>query len=66
MSELTLQDKKDIEDVLRLRANEIASFRTDYCSNPHHLSSVELALTKEMLRLRELAAKINPFIDDDA
>lgn len=66
MSELTLQDKKDIEDVLRLRANEIASFRTDYCSNPHHFGSVELALTREILRLRTLAEKINPLIDDDA
>ena len=65
MCELTTQDKKDIEDILRRRANEIASFRSDYCSNPSHLGSVELALTKEILRLRELAAKINPFIDNE-
>ncbi len=68
MCELTTQDKKDIEDILRRRANEISSFRTDYCSNTNHLGSVELALSREIFRLRDLAERINPLVDieDDA
>ena len=68
MSELTQQNKKDVEDILRHRANEIASFRSDYCSNPNHLGSVELALSREIFRLRDLAERINPLVDieDDA
>ena len=62
---LTNQDVEDIEDILRRRANEIASFKTNYCDNPHHLGSVELALTREVARLRALAEKINPLIDVD-
>ena len=68
MCELTTQDKKDIEDILRHRANEIASFRSYYCSNPSHLGSVEIALSREIFRLRDLAERINPLVDieDDA
>lgn len=65
MSELTQQDKKDIEEILRRRANEIASFKTDYCSNPSHFGSVELALSREIERLRGLSAKINPLVDEE-
>lgn len=58
MSELTLQDKKDIEDILRRIANEIASFRR-LLQQLQHFGSVELALTREIFEIRELAAKIN-------
>jgi hypothetical protein len=61
--------KKDciqIADILSRRANEIAGFTNDYRSKSEHYGSVELALTREMSRLRDLAHKINPpLIEDD-
>lgn len=68
MVELTQQERKEVEDILRRRANEIAMFKTEYCSNPNHYGCVEMALSREITRLRNLAEKINPLVDfnDDA
>lgn len=52
-----------IEEILRRRATEIAEFRREYTSNKDHLGSVELALTREISRLRSLARSLVDSID---
>jgi hypothetical protein len=59
---LTTQEKKDIKDILSRRANEIALFKNEFMKDKSHLGSVELALTREMQRLRDLADKV--FIEE--
>lgn len=60
MAALTRQDRKDIAEILDRRANEIAGFRTDYAKGDPHYGSVELALDREITRLRKLADKVRP------
>lgn len=60
MEELTKRERKQIADILSRRANEIAGFSGDYRSDPKHYGSVELALTREIERLRRLAERVNP------
>lgn len=58
------QDRADIQEILKRRANEIASFKED--SRIAFPSSVEMALTNEIERLRRLADVVCPeptFID---
>lgn len=74
---LSEADRRQIDEVLRRRANEIASFRRDLeekvskeTGKPIRLydlpGSVELALTREMNRLRRLADKVKvPEPDED-
>lgn len=59
---ITIEKARDIEEILSRRANEIASFRQKYTNDDNHLGSVELALSREIDRLRELAdtMKVNP------
>ena len=68
MDELTKSERKQIAEILDRRANEIAGFSADYKNDGNHFGSVELALTREIERLRRLADKVNPPDpeDDDA
>ena len=54
-----------IAEVLSRRANEIAGFTNEYRSKEDHYGSVEMALTREMDRLRSLARKVSPPEADD-
>ena len=54
MAELTKNERKQIAEVLGRRANEIAGYSDDYRKNPNHYGSVELALSREIGRLRNL------------
>ena len=60
MAELTKNERKQIAEVLDRRANEIAGYSDDYRKNPNHFGSVELALIREIGRLRNLADRVNP------
>lgn len=58
---LTPSQREQISEILLRRANEIAAFSGDYQrGNKDHLGSVELALTREIQRLRSLAECVNP------
>ena len=68
MAELTKNERKQIAEILNRRANEIAGYSDDYRKNPNHFGSVELALSREVMRLRNLADRVNPLEpteDDD-
>lgn len=60
MSDLTKFERKQIGEILERRANEIAGFSDKYRREPEHYGSVELALTREIDRLRRLAERVNP------
>ena len=60
MEELTKGERKQIAEILSRRANEIAGFSGDYRNDPKHYGSVELALTREIERLRRLAERVSP------
>lgn len=66
--ELTKSESKQIAEILNRRANEIAGFNGDYRKDSSHFGSVELALTREIERLRRLADRVCPPEpeDDDA
>lgn len=57
--ELTSADRAQIAEILERRANEIAGFHDTYRSKPGHFGSVELALTREINRLRRLAERVD-------
>ena len=59
--QLTRAERKQIAEILTRRANEIAGFSDTYRNDPKHFGSVELALTREIERLRHLA----DLIEDD-
>jgi len=58
--ELTKSERAQIAEILDRRSNEIAGFSCDYKKDDSHFGSVELALTREIGRLRRLADKVNP------
>jgi len=58
--DLSHDERSQIAEILDRRANEISSFSDEYRRNPEHYGSVELALTREIRRLRKLADKVNP------
>jgi hypothetical protein len=60
MNALTKKERADIAEILERRANEIAGFGDDYRRKPDHYGSVELALSREINRLRRLAERVNP------
>ena len=60
MIDLTKRDAAQIAEILNRRANEIAGFSDDYRKDGKHYGSVELALSREIVRLRRLAEKVNP------
>jgi len=57
---LTPRDRAQISEILCRRANEIAGFSDDYRRKPEHYGSVELALSREIDRLRRLAERVDP------
>lgn len=67
-TELTKSERAQIAEILSRRANEIAGFSGDYRGDPKHYGSVELALSREIDRLRRLADRVSPPDpeDDDA
>lgn len=60
MPDLTESERKQIAEILRRRANEIAGFSGDYRNDLKHYGSVERALTREIERLRRLAERVSP------
>lgn len=58
--DLTSSERHQIDEILRRRANEIAEHRSNYTRDDKHHGSVELALTREIDRLRRLADRVNP------
>lgn len=58
--QLTTHEAQQIAEILERRANEIATFSEEYRRNAQHHGSVELALTREIQRLRRLAERVNP------
>ena len=57
---LTRSEREQIGEILKRRANEIAGFSNDYRNDSKHFGSVELALTREIERLRFLEGRVNP------
>lgn len=65
--DLTKKEREQIAEILSRRANEIAGHLGDYRNDPKHYGSVELALTREVERLRRLADRVfPPEPEDDA
>jgi hypothetical protein len=70
---LTDSECREISDILRRRANELATFKSDYIEVVGKLpngfpGSVQLAIGREMDRLRGLAEKVyfpDPTRDED-
>lgn len=62
---LTTHEREQIAEILRRRANEIAAFSANYTRTSDHLGSVELALTREIQRLRHLESRVHPAEPDD-
>ena len=65
IAELTPSERAQIGQILSRRANEIAGFSDSYRNDPKHFGSVEFALTREIERLRRLAARVNPEPEDE-
>lgn len=63
--DLTKKEREQIAEILSRRANEIAGFSGDYRNDPKHYGSVELALTREIERLRRLADRVCPTEPED-
>lgn len=59
-TELTPSDRRQVAEILNRRANEIAGFSDTYRRDANHHGSVELALTREIDRLRRLAERVDP------
>ena len=57
---MTKSEREQIAEILERRANEVASFADEYRRDGKHFGSVELALTREINRLRRLAESVNP------
>jgi hypothetical protein len=60
MTYLTKPEREQMAEILSRRANEIAGFSDEYRRNANHFGSVELALTREIDRLRKLAERVSP------
>ena len=59
-NELTPSERYQMAEILKRRANEIAGFSSEYRNDSKHYGSVELALSREIDRLRHLAERVNP------
>ena len=55
---LSQSELEDVAYIMYRRADEIAIFRSDYTAIGSHYGSVDMALTREIERLRRLAKKI--------
>ncbi|KQP36361.1 hypothetical protein [Pseudorhodoferax sp. Leaf274] len=62
---LTPSDRKQLAEILKRRANEIASHHLEYTRDNKHHGSVELALSREIDRLRRLADRVDPEVEED-
>ena len=60
MTDLTKREREQIAEILKRRANEIAGFSSDYRSKKEYFGSVDLALIREINRLRTLAERVLP------
>lgn len=60
MTNLSRIEREQVAEILDRRSNEISGFANSYRQNPEHFGSVELALSREIARLRRLADKVNP------
>ena len=65
MAELTKKERTQIAEILKRRANEIAGFSSEYKGDKNYFGSVELALSREIERLRTLAERVNPAEPED-
>lgn len=65
MGDLTTSERKQIAEILDRRASEIAGFHRDYRRDDKHFGSVELALSREIDRLRHLSERANPEEQED-
>jgi uncharacterized protein with von Willebrand factor type A (vWA) domain len=63
-NDLTPSERRQIAEILERRSNEIAGFSDEYRRDPKHHGSVELALSREINRLRRLAERVNPETED--
>lgn len=59
------REKQEVEEILKRRAQEIAAFLDDYRRNKDYYGSVDLALSREVTRLRNLADRVNPTTNED-
>jgi hypothetical protein len=57
---LSRSEREQIAEILDRRANEISGFYQEHRASPKSYGSVELALEREMERLRILALKVQP------
>ena len=57
---MTNSERSQIAEILSRRATEVASFRDEYTRDAKHHGSIELALTREIDRLRKLAEAVKP------
>lgn len=62
---MTRSEGRQIAEILKRRANEIAGFADEYRRDPKHHGSVELALSREIDRLRRLAERVSPAEPED-
>lgn len=58
--DVTRKECEQIAEILNRRANEIAGFSSEYRQDANHFGSVELALSREIERLRRLAERVCP------
>ena len=65
MNNLTEEERKEIAVILSRRANEIAEFKAEYTKDRNHFGSVEMALSREITRLRDLSIKIDVAEEED-
>lgn len=65
MTDLTKHERAQIAHILDRRANEIAIHASEYTRDPKHHGSVEMALTREIERLRALSERVNPFVPEE-
>lgn len=65
MADLSKTEREQIAQILARRANEIAFFKEEYTRQAAHHGSVELALTREIERLRRLADRVDPSEPED-
>lgn len=63
---LTAGEQAQVAEILNRRANEVAGFSDDYTKDPKYYGSVQLALQREIERLRRLADKVCPSVEDDS
>lgn len=66
MIDLSRSEQEQIAEILKRRANEIAGFSDEYRKKGDHYGSVELALTREISRLRRLADRVCPPARDES